>query len=529
MRNRYFKLICFIILSIIFVGLLYWYNRPINEISQIEMYIVLNDDGSAKVTQKWTGDLNKDTDLVLPFIDLQNSVVSNLAILNGNKIYSSDSDFLEYETLIKKAFKYKIVNNNGVRTLHFGISEYGKNEYTIEYILTDFVKNYADGQGVIFNMLPGNIEYFNGNVNIYIRRVDNKPLTKDIVSFEYLGFLGEQIFLSNEIKLWSTTPFLPEDFFSLKMVFNEPIFNINSSVENSNVVNNNISDSKLEDFNYVYDNIVLSTSHVIIVLCLIIIFIIAVALIFIIKYKASIKEVESIKEESEEVSKYYKTPERLGKTELLYVLGSRFEIIENENAIIFSSFVKLIIFGYINCLTQHTANNEKKIVIKFIKKPDNEDETIKSLFNFLLKVADNKGHLFEDKLQKYCSEDVNYFFGFKLRVKNLGDEYIHCCEIFENNVITNDFTKLKKQGKILVGNITGFKIYVTDLVSVKKEEFDVNVDWRNVIYYATLFGNEDNILKAIDKNNGVLNITEANVKFVRDMIDIAGHLTSLCV
>ena len=113
-----------------------------NSIENIDMNILISDNGDAKVTEKWTVDTSDSTEIYKPYYNMGNSEITN---------FSVTMDDINFQTLdswnISASFndkKYKAGINDvseGVE-LCFGISEYGHHTYTMSYNITKFVKSY---------------------------------------------------------------------------------------------------------------------------------------------------------------------------------------------------------------------------------------------------------------------------------------------------------------------------------------------------------------------------------------------------
>ena len=117
MKKIIFTLVLFLVPSIILA----------NEISNIDMNIYVDNNGTAHVTEEWTAELNEGTEGYKPYYGLGESEISNFKVsMNGteytyNSNYNINASFDEKK--YTNGFNYV---NDGVE-LCFGITKYGKN------------------------------------------------------------------------------------------------------------------------------------------------------------------------------------------------------------------------------------------------------------------------------------------------------------------------------------------------------------------------------------------------------------------
>ena len=158
MKKIIFTLVLFLVPSIILA----------NEISNIDMNIYVDNNGTAHVTEEWTAELNEGTEGYKPYYGLGESEISNFKVsMNGteytyNSNYNINASFDEKK--YTNGFNYV---NDGVE-LCFGITKYGKNTYTLSYDISNFVLNTSDGYQMIYwTLFPKN--YKQSPERVYIK------------------------------------------------------------------------------------------------------------------------------------------------------------------------------------------------------------------------------------------------------------------------------------------------------------------------------------------------------------------------
>ena len=159
------KKIYFILLGIIFI-----IPRIVmaNSIDNINMDIYISNDGTAHITEVWSTNLDSGTEGYKPYYNLGNSVISNFRVKLNDREYVFNDDYNINASFEKKKYTngFNYIDN-GVE-LCFGISEYGKNTYYLEYDISNFVVNTSDGyQMVYWTLFP--YDYNPSPDNVYIK------------------------------------------------------------------------------------------------------------------------------------------------------------------------------------------------------------------------------------------------------------------------------------------------------------------------------------------------------------------------
>ena len=118
-----------------------------NHVTNIDIEVVIRNDGSAVITQYWTGEFEKGTENYLP-IRTGDIGISEFSVSDENGPYTFVEDWDVDWSFKKKAGKCGVVETDDGVELCFGITEYGHKEYTFSYVITDFIKGYRDANGI---------------------------------------------------------------------------------------------------------------------------------------------------------------------------------------------------------------------------------------------------------------------------------------------------------------------------------------------------------------------------------------------
>ena len=161
-----------------------------NHVTNIDIEVVIREDGSAVITQHWTGEFNKGTENYLP-IRTEDIGISGFSVSDENGPYTFVGDWDADWSFKKKAGKCGVLETKDGVELCFGITEYGHKEYTFSYVVTDFIKGYRDANGTNFMFINPEMSTFPTAGSIEILMEDGTPLNAENAGIWAFGFEGQ--------------------------------------------------------------------------------------------------------------------------------------------------------------------------------------------------------------------------------------------------------------------------------------------------------------------------------------------------
>lgn len=140
-------------IALLFASVFVWFAlwqpaRAANAVESIDISIVLQDDGSARIVEVWSVHADEGTELYLPKQNLEENdmSVSDLKVTDQS---GREFEILENwdvnRSFEEKAYKAGYHRVSGGVELCVGLSSYGSNTFTIAYTFHNFVARYADG------------------------------------------------------------------------------------------------------------------------------------------------------------------------------------------------------------------------------------------------------------------------------------------------------------------------------------------------------------------------------------------------
>ena len=226
-KNKTIKIILFIIF-IIFISIIFSNKSNANTIYSINMYVNIIDNGDAQVVEIWDTYLDEGTEGYKSFANLGYSDITNFSVTDDTGIkyteafiWNTDSSFAN------KAYKYGKKCTNNSLELCWGISKYGHRVYTLQYVIKNFVTQFADAQGIYFNLLKMNQYVGNCNIKIHSNAIEFSPENSEIWCFGNDGTIN---FEGGDIVLRSNGELSSYEYMVPLIRFKENVYNIRTNI-----------------------------------------------------------------------------------------------------------------------------------------------------------------------------------------------------------------------------------------------------------------------------------------------------------
>lgn len=158
-----------------------------NSIDSITMDIYIDPNGTAHVTETWDAYLDQGTEGYKPYYNLENSEIQNFKVYADGTLYTNIGTWNTSASFSSKAYKNGFNYITDGVELCFGISEYGKHEYVMEYEITNFVTGLEDADMVYWTLMPHNFSVEPDDVYIKIYADEAFEDTLDVWGYGNYG------------------------------------------------------------------------------------------------------------------------------------------------------------------------------------------------------------------------------------------------------------------------------------------------------------------------------------------------------
>lgn len=203
-----------------------------NTISNIDMDIYVDIEGTATVTETWKASVDKGTEGWHPYFNIGNSNITLIEASMDNKPYTILDDWNESGSLSGKAYKAGLYypESNEV-DICFGITNYGTHTYKIKYTISNFVSTTEDSDIIYWTLMPYDFSARPDNVTIKIYSDEKFSDSLDVWGY---GKYGAPCYVyDGRIEMTSDGPLYSDEYLTILVKFEKGTF------RTSNVIDNN--------------------------------------------------------------------------------------------------------------------------------------------------------------------------------------------------------------------------------------------------------------------------------------------------
>src|SRR5699024_1964832 len=165
--------LCIIYLSILFVfvsGLLALPNVHAkgNELEKEHIHAYVHEDGSATITEERKVHISEGTEMFIVIGNLRKSEIKDFTVEENGETFTYVDDWDIDASLEDKRKKNGIIKNGSEYELVWGVGDYADHTYTVEYTITDFVKQLEDDQMIFWRFVNDKTNVPPKNVTVEI-------------------------------------------------------------------------------------------------------------------------------------------------------------------------------------------------------------------------------------------------------------------------------------------------------------------------------------------------------------------------
>lgn len=463
-----------------------------NSVSQMDIDVLVHDDGSATITQKWTGTFTDGTENYIPISD--SSVdISNFMVSMGERVFEYLPNWNVNASFNEKSFKCGINQTSDGIELCFGISNYGNNTYIFKYDVEPLVKSYIDYDGFNFKFVNDSMSTFPSDVNLRLRMENGTALTTDNALIWGFGGDFDVYVQNNEAIAYTNSKLRGNNSMIIMMRFNKGI--INPIIKIDSTFDKGLKNKAFIGSEYEKTNRFSLLSYLMMIGSFIMfLFIVIIPII------NSIKRKNELKKFYNEINYYRDTPNS-GNMALTYVLYSDFDIWKNkESNIIGALILQMIHDKNLEPIKETSVGffGREKIntSLKMVSEPT--DGAAKRLFDIIKMAAGADGILQEKELKTFATKNFKILNDLYDLIKQDGHTTLNEMGGYKK-ILGNKLKDLSDIGKKELFEVYGLRKYLEDFTLVKEREVEEVHIWENLLIYATLFGNAKKVLTTLRK------------------------------
>ncbi|MBR1376348.1 MAG: DUF2207 domain-containing protein [Bacilli bacterium] len=459
-----------------------------NEIYSIDVDMVIDSKGNAKVTEVWDMSVSTGTEVYKPMGNLGNSTITNYNVSMDGNVFTYVSNWDTSGSLSSKANKNGINHTDDGIELCFGMTSYGRHRYVMSYDVTNVIYNVEDAQVLYWKFINNDMDPAPKKFTVTVSGPVNYEDTLDVWGYGYEGYayVADGVISMSNIE---TRNFKSSEYGVLLVKYPLNTFTTNNSIDAFKTFDDFYNQAK--SGSYSFDK--LSVWDIIVIVLVVLIFVVVGVIIIIAVYILS-KEGSYVhnKINMKEINSFREIP--CDKNILnAYLLSKIYNLYKKKEDLFGAALLKWTLDGTVKIIKteKEGAFKTKEIVSIDMTKDYNDDSPLKELYS-MLKEASNDGILESDELEKWSSKNYNKLYKwFDSVEKYVKDNYVN------KGLITKD-----KYGKVIKYSaytitpkleqeaiyLAGLKKFLKEVSEIhEKQPIEVNL-WEYYLMYAQIFG-----------------------------------------
>ena len=482
-----------------------------SSIDEIDMDIILDEEGNATITEKWSAYPNQGTEAWHPYYNLGDSYIEVISASMDGKDYTVESYWNESASLSGKAYKAGIYKPTSDETdIVFGITDYGYHNYEVVYTISNFVKSATDADIIYWQLFPYDFSAEPGNVKIKISGPYEYPDSIDVWGY---GMSGAPCYVKDgAIYMTSDGRIGKKEYLTLLAKFPKGTFSTMSQLDHDFDHYLNMANEGAE----VYKGDELDKTSLIFAL-ITVLFQIGVWLIVIIAIAKSTTKNNINYTFGEKGNKLPKDKDINNFRDIpcnkdiyrAFWVADTYKLNKNKNDFLGVLLLRWVKNGNVLIETiddKGFFKDKKQDVITFVKEPENINEHEKNLYRYMLE-ASGDGKLEKDEFKKWCKKHYSKILGITDKMlKYERDELIKEHSVVDQVTDKGLVFKYQKHTYLVRDNMydeaiqmKGLKKFLNEFSQIdKKEPIEVHM-WDEYLMYAQIFGIADKVMERFKK------------------------------
>ena len=235
------------------------------QITDMDITVTVNDDGSAVVSQVWKTAADNGTEFYMPFSTNGYLTLTDLSVRDTERVYETEDGWDTDRSFEEKAYRCGLLPTDSGYEICFGISRYGENTYTVTYTVHHMFNAYEDTDGTLFRFVNDKLNVTPTNVRLSMRLADGTPVTHDACDIWAFGYDGDIRFENGGIVAATASPIEEENHMTLMVELQKGVLHPDRTADGTFAA---VKRRALEDSDYGYDDGDDDGAGIIAVLCL---------------------------------------------------------------------------------------------------------------------------------------------------------------------------------------------------------------------------------------------------------------------
>src|SRR5699024_3058072 len=185
--------------------------------------------GSATITEERKVHISEGTEMFIVIGNLGKSEIKDFTVKENGETFTYVDDWDIDASLEDKRKKNGIIKNGSEYELVWGVGDYGDHTYTVEYTITDFVKQLEDDQMIFWRFVNDQTNVPPENVTVEIET--DKEFDKDTEKIWAFGYKGDIHFVGDRIVAKSDKALTDSNYVTVLVQLPEGAFQTNDTLD----------------------------------------------------------------------------------------------------------------------------------------------------------------------------------------------------------------------------------------------------------------------------------------------------------
>ncbi len=477
-----------------------------NNVSDINVDVVIYDDGTAYITQTWNCNFTEGTEGYIPIQNLGEMSISDLLVSDISGAYTYIENWDVGASFVEKSGKYGMLKTDKGYELCWGMSEYGEKRYAIEYKINNLVGAYEDYDGFNFQFINSGMGTLPTDVTVRITMQEGTKLDANNAGIWAFGFDGQINFENGQVVAYTEKPLTNgSDSVIVMLQLNKGLISptrvVKESFETVKAQATKGSDYSVNDKGAdgnpsslpaeepgTFLEFVVGLGFMVFPLALI---------IYLLTRKGKVRKQKNNLYKNAD---YFREAPIAGNLEATFVLGRAFGQTNADGNLIGAAFLKLIHAGCLEPMTEKTVGSfgkeKENISLRLVHPPQFTGVTANMLYDLLVLASSSDQILQQNELENYCTRNYKALLKIITEAKQDGKNTLVQINCYDPK---SKFFGLSERGKTLILNIMGLKKYLLEFSLIGERTISESIIWQDFLIFATLLGIANKVMEQFEK------------------------------
>ena len=203
-----------------------------NRIQDIDINVLLNKDGSARIVERWRMYAGQGTEMYLVRKNLGDIRILNLEVRDETgRNFINEGEWDTSRTMAQKAGRCGLIHKTDGVEICWGLGNYGDHTFSVSYLMKNAIKSMDDSDCFHIQLVSDGLSAPPEHVKVRISLSEGTPLTTENSQAWGFGFNGRCDYLDGGVTYESTEPFVYNSSVISLIRFDKGLFNPSSKLE----------------------------------------------------------------------------------------------------------------------------------------------------------------------------------------------------------------------------------------------------------------------------------------------------------